>query len=175
MKRTICVMTLVLLPMVSVAQAAKLKMPDFSSLASRATESVDISLDGDMLKSASSFLGGGKEGGPALQETLQGLQGIYVKVFSFDKPDVYSRHDVDGILEQASGRGWKSLMSIRDKGERVEMRMRDPGPDGGFLLVVTAPTELVIINIAGDVNLEKLRQLQGKLGVPHIPGIAGPP
>jgi hypothetical protein len=41
------------LPVLAVAQAGKLSIPDFSDLAKKATESVDITLDGDMLKSAS--------------------------------------------------------------------------------------------------------------------------
>jgi hypothetical protein len=37
------------------------------------------------------------------------------------------------------------------------------------------PDELVLINIVGKVNLEALRQLGGRFGVPNIPGILGPP
>ncbi len=47
-----------MLPLAALAQAARLKMPDLSGLASRATKSVDIDMDRDMLKNAAGFMAG---------------------------------------------------------------------------------------------------------------------
>ena len=175
MKRMGILLALVLLPMVSVAQAARLKMPDFSNLASKAKESVDISLDKEMLKSAGGFMGGGGKGmDPAeFAETVKDLDGIYVRVFSFDKPGMYSMKDIEPMVAQVQSQGWKKLMSIKDGDERVEMWMRDNSADGGMFFVASEPTELVMINIVGKVNLESLRNLQGRMGVPSMQGWIG--
>jgi hypothetical protein len=171
MKRYMWILTLAL-PMLSVAQAAKLRMPDFDGLASRATESVNITLDGAMLKAAGGFMGSGKGNGPAdaeAAELVKGLDGIYIRVFTFDKPNMYSPRDVDPVLQQTKAPGWKSMMSIRKKDENLEMWMHEHDAGGGFLLVVTKPEQLVIINIVGDIDLEKLSKLQGRMGVPMLP------
>jgi hypothetical protein len=170
-------LTITLLPLATVAQGARIKMPDFSGLAAKAKESVDISLDGDRLKSAGSFMGGakGSQSDAEFQELIKNLQGVYVKVFSFEKPGEYSMRDIDTVVRQVEREGWNKLMSVRSGEERVEMWMRDNHEDGGMFFVASEPTELVLINIVGKVNLESLRQLQGRMGVPMMPGMGAPP
>lgn len=172
MKRTGFLLTLALLPVLSVAQAARLRLPDFSELAGKARESVDISLDGDTLKMARGFLGG-KTNDAEFADAVKDLQGIYVRVFSFDKPNMYSMRDIDSVVSQVENQGWKKLMSIRDKTDRVEMWMHADNSDGGMLFVATEPEELVLINIVGKVDLQTLSRLQGRLGVPMMPGMPG--
>jgi len=170
-------LAITLLPLATVAQGAKIRMPDFSNLAEKASESVDISLDGEQLKSMSSLFGGGRDAASDAQfaELVKGLQGIYVKVFEFDKPGQYSLRDIEGVVRQVERDGWKKLLSVRDGEERVEMWTRDNHEDGGMFFFASEPDELVLINIVGKVNLEALRQLGGRFGVPNIPGILGPP
>ncbi len=165
-----------LLPVLAAAQAGKLVIPDFGDLAKKATEAVDITLDGDMLKSASHFLGagGGRNSGAGdVSGVVDGLKAISVRSFTFDKPDMYSQQEVDGILAQVNVPGWKKVISVREKGERVEIHMRENEADGGLLIVTEEPRELTIVNIAGKINMDQLRQLQGHMGVPNIPGIIG--
>lgn len=174
MNRTGYLVTLALLPLISVAQAARIKMPEFPGLASKASEAVDISLDKDMLKMAGAFMGGGKgESDAEIAELIQGLDGIYVKVFKFDKPNAYSMRDIEAVVSQIETDGWKKLLSVREKGSRVEMWMRDNNASGGMFFVAAEDTELVMINIAGKVDLETLRKLQGRMGVPNLPGVVG--
>ncbi|MEO6368983.1 MAG: DUF4252 domain-containing protein, partial [Steroidobacteraceae bacterium] len=171
MNRTGYLIALALLPMISIAQAARIKMPDFSGLADKASEAVDISLDKDMLKTAGSFMGGGKGANDAeFAELIKGLDGVYIKVFKFDKPGMYSARDIESMVKQVETQGWKKLLSVREKkGESVEMWMRDNSVDGGMFFVAAEATELVVINIAGKVDLETLRNLQGRMGVPSLP------
>lgn len=174
MKRASALLVLALLPLVSLADEARIKMPDFTGLAAKATKSVDISLDKNMLNNVLAFTGGGNAAAdPAMAEMIKGLDGIYVKAFNFDKPDMYSSKDVDAVARQVDGKGWKKLISVQDKGERMELWMRDNAADGGMLMIAAKPMELVLINIAGSVNLESLAKLQGRMGVPMIPGMPG--
>jgi len=39
--------------------------------------------------------------------------------------------------------------------------------------ITEEPKELTIVNIAGKINMDQLRQLQGHLGVPYMPGTVG--
>ena len=158
------------------AQAGKLAIPDFGDLAKKATEAVDITLDGDMLKSASHMMGAGghhNAAGADLSDVVDGLKSITVRSFTFDKPDMYSEKEVAGVLAQVDAPGWKKVISVREKDERVEIHMRENSADGGLLIVSEEPEELTIVNIAGKINLDQLRQLQGHLGVPTMPGVIG--
>jgi Domain of unknown function (DUF4252) len=165
-----------LLPGLAAAQAGRLVIPDFSDLARKATGTVDITLDGDMLKSATQMMGavGGLHSGDTdLSGVVAGLKAISVRSFTFDKPDMYSPEVVAGILAQVDVPGWHRVVSVRQKGEHVEVHMRADTADGGLLVVSEEPRELTIVNIAGKINLEQLRALQGHLGVPILPGIIG--
>ena len=173
-KSTGWLLALALAPALVMAQSARLKLPDLSGLASKATESVDIDMDGETLRTAGAFISGGSSD-PQFAETVKGLQGIYVKVFSFDKPGQYSMRDIEPVLAQVQAQGWKKLLSVRGKEERVEMWMRDNATDGGMFFVASEPKELVLINIVGKVDLETLRKLQGRMGVPMMPGMAPAP
>jgi len=165
-------------PLAAYAQAARLKLPEFKGLAEKATDSVDITLDGDMLKQAAPFMSGpqGKMP-PEAAEALKGITGIYVRVFEFNQPGVYSEKDLDGVRRQLQTPGWKKLMSVQSKDEHVDMYLHEhekSPDDGGMALVVSEPKEFVIVNIVGAIDLEKLRQLQGKFGVPAMPGMGAP-
>jgi hypothetical protein len=160
-----------LLPVLAAAQAGKLAIPDFGDLAKKATEAVDITLDSDMLKSASSMMGGGA--GPDVSGVVSGLKAITVRSFKFDKPNMYSPQEVAGVLAQAGAPGWKKVISVHKQDELVEIHMRENSSDGGLLIVTEQPLALTIINIAGKINMDQLRQLQGHMGVPSMPGVIG--
>jgi len=165
-----------LLPALAAAQAGRLVIPDFGDLAKKATESVDITLDGDMLRSASHLMGGGGGQGPRngdVSTLVSGLKAITVRSFTFDKPDMYSQQSVAGVLAQVDAPGWKKIISVRGKGEHVEIHMRADSADGGLLIVAEEPKQLTIVNLAGRINLDQLRQLQGHMGVPDMSGAIG--
>ncbi len=167
-------LAITLLPLTAVAQAARLRMPDFSDLSSKATRSVDIDLDRDTLKSALGFMTGPKAD-PDLVEAIKGLESVTVKVFSFDKPGAYSTRDIERLVRQVESGGWKKMMSVREPDNRVEMWMHEgTGPDGGLFFVASEPRQLVLINIAGKVDLATLAKLQGRIGMPNL-GLGGPP
>jgi hypothetical protein len=165
-----------LLPVLAAAQAGKLVIPDFGDLAKKATESVDITLDGDMLKTATHMMGaagGHNATNTDVSSLVAGLKAITVRSFTFDKPDMYSQQAVESVLAQVDAPGWKKVISVREKGERVEIHLRADSEDGGLLIVSEEPKELTIVNIAGRINMDQLRQLQGHMGVPNMPGLVG--
>jgi hypothetical protein len=176
MKRATFLLALALLPALASAQAARISIPDLTGLAEKARESVVISLDKQMLKSAGGFMGGGGGVSDAeFQELVKDLDAIQVRLFEFDKPGMYSMADIEPVLKQVRAQSWKNIMSMRDGDERVEMWLRDDSANGGMVFVASEANELVLINIAGKVNLEMLGKLQGRMGIPYIPGMSGTP
>ena len=178
MKRIPITLCLLLLPALSSAQAARLKLPNFDHLTKVATESVDISLDGALLQTAARFAGGAAgPADPAVSDALKGLQGIYIRSFKFDHPNAYSQRDVDAVRQQLGSPGWNRIISVHEgvKGEDVDIVMRNDPQDGGLVILASKPQEFTIVNIVGRVDLETLRQLQGKFGVPKVGQAAEPP
>ena len=167
---TVCAV-LLLAPTMAAAQSGRIVLPDFSALAKQAKETVNVSLDSNMLKSAGSFVAG--DGDDAQTKSmLDGLKAVYVRSYKFDHPDAYSMHDVEAVIHQADGPCWKQLVSVQKSDEHVEIRLCSEG-EGGMLIVAAKPLELTIVNLVGRVDLQKLSSLQGSMGVPVIPGVAG--
>ncbi len=108
----------------------------------------------------------GNNADPQLAEQLKGLESVTVKVFSFDKPGVYSMRDIEGLVKQVETKGWTKLMAVREGEHQVQIWMRDGGTnsaDGGMFFVAAEPKEL-----AGKVDLATLAKLQGRMGMPNL-------
>lgn len=163
---------LLLAPLASPAQSARLTLPDFSQLEHKATDMVDISLDASLLRLASRFMGQTTPEEKAAKEILAGIGGIYVRSFSFDSENAYSKADIDKVRRQVATPGWSRLVTVRSRRERqdvdVYMRLGSKDDIDGLVIVAYGPRAFTIVNIVGSVDLEKLRQLEGKFGVPHL-------
>jgi hypothetical protein len=165
--------SLLISPAVVLGQSARLDLPDFSRLEKQATEVVDISLNPSLLRLAGRFMSETTAEEKAAKEILQGLGGIYVKSFVFEHEYRYSKADVDKVRSQLMTPGWTRMVTVRSKRERndVDVYMRTGDDDrkiSGVVIVASAPHAFTIVNIVGSVDLEKLRQLEGKFGVPKL-------
>ena len=165
------VLTVMLVPVVSAAQGPQLSLPDFSQLAQKASETVDISLDSSLLGLAARFMNGENDDEKVVKELLTSLRAIYVRSFEFDTDGVYSREDLDQIRRQFSAPGWNRLVGVRSKreGTNVDVYMWMDGKDpGGIAILATEPRRLTVVNLVGRVDLEKLRRLEGEFGIPKL-------
>jgi len=88
----------------------RLVLPEFSTLAQKATESVTITLDAALLAMAGRFLDGNDPQDAATKEILKGLQGIYVRSYTFDRDSAYHQADIDAVRNQLSAPGWSRLV-----------------------------------------------------------------
>jgi hypothetical protein len=166
------ILTMILVPVVSAAaQNARIKLPDLSQLAARSSNTVDISLDGTLLNLASRFLDGEDDEERAVKDMLGAVKGIYVKTFQFDREGAYTAAEVEEIRRQLAAPGWSRLIGVgsrRDQ-EQVDIYMwMDGNKPGGLAILAQQPRELVIVNIVGAIDLEKLRALEGQFGVPKL-------
>ncbi|HVF17811.1 MAG TPA: DUF4252 domain-containing protein [Steroidobacteraceae bacterium] len=149
----------------------KLLLPEFNGLADKAAESVTITLDTALLGMAAKFLDPNNPEDAAAKEVLSGLQGIYVKSYTFDDDFVYPKADVDRVRKQLSAPGWSRLVEVRSRKEQadVDIYISVIGNKAlGLAIIATEPREFTIVNIVGSVDLDKLHKLEGKFGVPKL-------
>ena len=153
-------------------QAAKLQLPNLEHLHGKAKEVVDVSLDAGLLKLAGRVLSTERSGDEAkVRELIQGLQGVYVKVFEFDKEGQYSKADVELVRAQIKAPGWSRIVGVVSSkdGDNVDVyAMTEGGQITGLAIISAEPKELTIVNIVGTIDLEKLGELGGKFGIPKL-------
>jgi hypothetical protein len=150
----------------------ELKIPDFSHLHQVAVDSVDVTLDGFLLRIASKFAEA--DGSPEAQagaSLLRGLKSVRVRNFTFDSDDAYSRADVESVRKQLTGPDWSSLVQVRkrDAKENVDVYICMEGDKAtGLAVIASEPREFTIVNIIGSIDIDKIGQLQGQLGIPEM-------
>lgn len=153
------------------AQDAKLKIDHLNKLAEKAAEVVEVTLDEKLLKAAMRFLSPDNPTEAKVKEIVSGLKGVYVRVFEFDKPGEYSSSDLEPIRSQLRQPGWNKIVAVvnRRGGDNVDVHLKYQDDNiVGFALVAADPTQLTIVNIIGPIDLEKIRQLEGQLGIPKL-------
>jgi Domain of unknown function (DUF4252) len=154
------------------ADPGRLQLPDFSGLSKRASQSVDISLDPSLLRLASGVVNdSGNSNGPAVNDLIKGIRGIYVRSYTFDRPGEYSKADVTAVRAQLLAPGWQPIVSTHDlkHGSDVDIYLRRSGDrTEGLAIVAAQPRQLTIVNIVGSIDLARLAQLQGQFGVPKV-------
>jgi len=157
-------------PVVTVP-SAQLVLPDFSALAAKATDSVNITLDGSLLHLAAGFLNSKDPEDAATLEAIKGLQGIYVRSFTFDTDAAYREADIDGVRRQLSAPGWTRLIQTRSRKTHADVdiyMMTVNGKALGLALIASEARQFTIVNIVGAIDLDKLRKLEGQFGVPKL-------
>jgi len=157
----------------SAAQSrVRVQMKTLDSLADRAETAVDVTADENLLGVVKAMFAGSKDPEAAkVREALAGLEGIYVRVFGFAEAGQWAEADIADIRRQTDEAGWSRIVNVRNKkdGRKVEVFLRAlSGKIGGLLVLATEPKQLVIVNMVGDVDVQKLTSLQGQFGIPDI-------
>lgn len=141
---------------------------DWEKLSSKAAEKTDVNLKGPMLEMASKFLSD-KGDEAEIRKLIQGLKGIYVKTFEFDKDGQFSDADVSSIRGQLRGPGWSTLMDMKDHSEVMGIYVRSEGNrNTGLAVLAVEPRELTLVQIDGPIDPATLSSLGGKLGIPRM-------
>lgn len=158
---------LALAPGILCAQAVKLEALD--KLASKASDSVTVTLDGPLLQLASRFLSNDDPDQAKVKKLVAGLKGVYVRSFDFDKPGQYQASDLEPIRSQLRDAKWKKIVEVRGRSENSEVMLRqeDEHTISGLSVIVTEPTELTVIYIDGPIDMDGLSKLGGNFGIPE--------
>src|SRR5947208_1016113 len=91
----------------SLGSGQTLKLDSLDRLAAKASESVNVTLDGAMLRMASGFLSDGDKDEAEVKKLVAGLKSILVRSFEFKNTGEYLESDVEAIRAQLRNVGWK--------------------------------------------------------------------
>jgi hypothetical protein len=149
----------------------QLRLPEFAALTDKASESVNVTLDSSLLGLGCRFLNGADPEEAAAKKLCTALTGIYVRHFTFDKDYAYPKADIDGVRRQLSAPGWSRIVEARSNKENTNVDvfvLIERGKAQGLSIIASEPREFTIVNIVGNIDLDDLHDLEGKLGIPNL-------
>lgn len=152
-------------------EPARLQLVSLDSLAPRAEQTLNITMDGKLLQLALKFLSDKKPNEAKIKEAVAGIRGIYVKRFKFDQDNQFSNADVEPILAQLRSPLWSQLVEVRSKkeGQNIDVfTMIEGGKINGVAIVALDRRQLTVVNIIGPVDVDKLAELRGNFSIPDF-------
>ena len=154
----------------AMAQDARIQTTSLDALAVKASQVVDVNLDERLMQFAAKFLDNKDVDEAAVKKMVNGLKGIHVKVLEFDTEGQYSTADVEALRSQVRNPSWSRIVGVSSKREtNVEVYLLMKGPEvGGLAVIAFGPKELMVVNIVGPVDLDKLSKLEGSFGIPEL-------
>ena len=156
----------------AVVLAADLQLPDFDSLRAKASDSVVISLDENLLGMAGRYLDDSKSADAKAKSVIQGLKSIQVRSFTFDKAYPVPSAEIAALRAQLTAPRWRQAIKTHSEADHsdVDLYLATEGDQAkGLVIIVTEPREFTVVSISGAIDLAKLQSLQGHLGVPALP------
>jgi hypothetical protein len=153
------------------AAKGQLRLPEFASLADKASESVNVTLDANLLGMGCRFLNAADPEQAEAKKLCTSLSGVFVRSFKFDEDFGYPKSDVDGVRRQLSGPGWSRIVEARSKKENTDVDvfiLIEHDKAMGLAIIASEPREFTIVNIVGKIDLADLHNLEGKFGVPDL-------
>ena len=154
------------------ASGGRLRLEALDSLAPKAAETVNIEIDGFLIKFAGSLLSNDDADERAVKEIVEGLRGVYVKSYEFKTEGQFTEADVESVRRQLRAPGWARLLDVESRGLDLgdaELYVASAGGRiEGIALLVVEPKELTVINIVGAVDVDKLKKLGETLNLPRV-------
>ncbi|HEX9140273.1 MAG TPA: DUF4252 domain-containing protein [Steroidobacteraceae bacterium] len=152
--------------------AAELRIPDFDSLKDKASDSAIISLDENLLGMAGRYLDSSKPADAKAKSVIQGLKSIQVRSFKFDKAYPVPTAEIAALRAQLNSPLWHQAIKTHSESDHSDVDLfigGDSNQARGLLIIVTEPREFTVVCILGAIDLAKLQDLEGHLGVPKLP------
>lgn len=164
-------------PRLAVAQSDPLATSSAleKQLASRASDVTEVTLTKSMLAFAAKILNGKNEDDAATRKLIEGLDGIYVRDYEFDKAGEFSPEDVDQLRKQFETSEWSSLVKERERktGESTDIMVKlVNGESHGMFILDVEPKELTIVLILGPIKMDDLSKLKGINGLSALGDVA---
>jgi hypothetical protein len=151
----------------------RVQLESLDRLAPRAVETVNVQVDESLLSLGASLLESDDAEEKNIKEAVAGLKGVYVRVLEFKGAGEYAEGDITPIREQLRAPAWTRIVGVLSHKEGLEnaevyLSRNAAGRVDGLVFMAVEPKQIVLINLVGTVDLEKLRKLEGNLGVPKI-------
>lgn len=110
------------------------------------------------------------EDDPQTKALLSQLDGVRVKLYEIEKDPLAVAEDLGEINARLTAEGWQQVVLVREEGETtyVLMKMIDARIAGLTVLTADA-TEVVLVNVMGELKPEMLADTMSALEVPAPP------
>ena len=168
MRAAACLIALSLLAARAPAQEVKW---NYDKLAAKASNTVDVSLSGSLLRLAVKFLSDDDKDEAQVKKVVGGLKAIYVKNFEFKQPGEYTAADIESFRTPLHSGNWERIVGVHstEEGENVEVYIKSESKGiGGLAIIATEPKEVTLVNIVGSIDLDSLSELGGHFGIPEV-------
>lgn len=159
------------------AQATQLPAPPpvEKELAARASDVTEVTLGKDMLAFAAKIMNGKDKDDASTRQLIEGLEGIYVRDYEFDKPGEFSAEEVEQLRKYFETSEWSSLVKERERktGESTDVMVKlVNGESHGMFILDVEPKELTIVLILGPIHMDDLGKLKGVGGLSVLGDVA---
>jgi len=145
--------------------------PDVEKLSAIAKETVEVKMDGPMLRWASKFLSAEDPDERKAAKLITNLKGIYVRSFEFDKEGAYTSAEVEELRAQFRPPVWSRVVGVRSQreGDNVDVFFKlEDEQMAGIVVIAAEAKELTVVNIVGPIDVDQLSDLGGEFGIPKL-------
>jgi hypothetical protein len=158
------------------AQTTQLPAPSpiEKELAARASDVTEVTLGKNMLDFAAKIMNG-KNDDVETRKLIEGLEGIYVREYDFDKEGQFSPDEVDQLRKYFETTEWSPIVKERQRktGESTDVMVKlVNGESHGLFILDVEPKELTIVLILGPIHPDDLGKLKGMTGLSVLGDVA---
>lgn len=153
---------------------AKIDITHLAALEDKAESVIDVAVDRRTLRLAEKFFKDSIEDEKKIKELIAGIEGIWVKIFKFEKEGEYQPSDYQMMKTQLDNNpNWIKLAGVRSKKKdmvNVDVSIMTDEQDNllGVAIIAAEKEYLAVINIIGTFDLAKIRDLSGKFSIPDL-------
>jgi hypothetical protein len=161
----------------ALAQTSQLPAPSpiEKELAARASDVTEVTLGKNMLDFAAKIMNGKNDDDAETRKLIEGLEGIYVREYDFDKEGQFSADEVDQLRKYFETSDWTPVVKERQRrtGESADIMMKlVNGESHGLFILDVEPKELTIVLILGPIHPDDLGKLKGMTGLNVLGDVA---
>ena len=149
--------------------------PIEKQLAARASDVTEVTLGKSMLAFAAKIMNGKDEDDVATRRLIEGLEGIYVREYEFEKDGQFSPEDVEQLRKYFETGEWSPVVKDRERktGESTDVMVKlENGESHGLFILSVEPRELTIVLILGPIRMDDLGKLKGIGGLSVLGDVA---
>jgi hypothetical protein len=152
------------------AQTAQLPAPSpiEKELAARASDVTEVTLGKNMLNFAAKVMNGKDDDDAEARHLIEGLQGIYVREYEFEKEGEYSVEQIEQLRKYYETSEWTPMVHEHNKktGETSDVMVKlVNGESNGMFILDVEPKEVSIVLILGTIHMDDLGKLKGISGL----------
>ena len=142
-------------------------------LASKASDSVDVSLNSSLLAVRGQVLRRqGSRRGQGQEADRGHHRASTSRASSSSKDGGYLPADLEKVRSQLKAPEWSRIVGVKSSGEseNIEVWVRNEnGKVSGVAILASEPRQLTVANLVGNVDLDSLADLGGHFGLPNLP------